>query len=311
MSILFSGILGGYSGNLTTNQGPGFNADNAGALDIQFFETDSLLVSNNIDIVAPETVVTINGIQATTFSVEEWGILDGTTTQYILILADGEYYIITHLDGVFDPNSPIVQGNQNTRDLTPVCFVAGTLISTDSGDMRVENLCVGDSIATLGNGVQTISWVGRRKIADNHNPAHTPIRIKANALSEGLPKRDLLVSPQHRILVGGWRAEIMFGAPEVLIAAKHLVNDTDIRVATDLEEFEYYHIMFDAHQTVFSEGLPTESFHPGDMAMKSLSEASRTEILELFPELAAEVTGYGPSTHRSLKAFEAKALQSA
>ncbi len=94
---------------------------------------------------------------------------------------------------------------------------------------------------------------------------HVPIRIKANALGKGLPKRDLLVSPQHRILVSDWRAELMFGVSEVLVAAKHLVNDRDIRVATDLDEFEYYHILFESHQTVFSEGLPSESFHPGGL----------------------------------------------
>jgi hypothetical protein len=75
-------------------------------------------------------------------------------------------------------------------------------------------------------------------------------------------------------------------------------------------EFEYYHILFDSHQTVFSEGLPTESFHPGDFSMKTLSEESRTEVLELFPELTDDVASYGPATHTSLKAFEAKALPS-
>ena len=87
------------------------------------------------------------------------------------------------------------------------------------------------------------------------------------------------------------------------------MNDDTIRVATDLEEFEYFHILFESHQTIFSEGLPTESFYPGDVAMKSLSEESRVEVLELFPELSEDVASYGPSTHRSLKAYEAKALQ--
>ncbi len=164
---------------------------------------------------------------------------------------------------------------------------------------------------TRDNGPQTISWLGKKVLSGNTSAHLLPIRIKANALGKGLPKRDLLVSPQHRILVSDWRAELMFGASEVLIAAKHLVNDNDIRVATDLEEFAYFHIMFDTHQTVFSEGLPSESFHPGDFAMQSLPEASRTEILELFPELENGVESYGPATHTSLKAFEAKALQSA
>lgn len=192
-----------------------------------------------------------------------------------------------------------------------ICFLRGTLIAVSGREQAVEDLKIGDTVMTRDNGPQTISWIGKRSMSGN-TPAHLlPVRIKANALGNGLPKRDLLVSPQHRILVSDWRAELMFGASEVLIAAKHLVNDDDIRVATDLDGFEYFHILFESHQTVFSEGLPSESFHPGDFAMKTLPAASRAEVLELFPELADDVASYGPATHTSLKAFEAKALQNA
>lgn len=193
----------------------------------------------------------------------------------------------------------------------PVCFVSGTMITTNNGDMPIEQLCVGDMVASHDNGMQKITWIGNRKMSGNDNPKHTPIRIKKGALGENMPTRDLLVSPQHRILVTDWRAELMFGVSEVLVAAKYLVNDGSIRVATDLDSFEYFHIMFDSHQTIFSEGLPTESFHPGDMAIQSLSEASRAEVLELFPELTDGAAIYGPATHPSLRAFEAKALQNA
>lgn len=192
-----------------------------------------------------------------------------------------------------------------------ICFVDGTQIATSGTEVAVEELKIGSVAMTRDNGLQTISWIGKRSMSGK-TPAHLlPIRIKANALGKGLPKRDLLVSPQHRILVSDWRAELLFGASEVLIAAKHLVNDSDIRVASDLDGFEYFHIMFESHQTVFSEGLPTESFHPGDFSMKTLSEESRAEVLELFPELANDMTSYGAATHRSLKAYEAIALQRA
>jgi len=190
----------------------------------------------------------------------------------------------------------------------PVCFVGGTLIEANKTQVTIEMLKIGDLVKTKDNGTQTVSWVGKRIMPSDTLEHLLPIRLKAGALGENLPKRDLLVSPQHRVLLNDWRAELLFGQQEVLVAAKHLVNDTDIRVATDLEEFEYFHIMFDSHQTIFSEGLPTESFHPGDMAMKSLSEESRAEVLELFPELAENTASYGPSTHVTLKAFEAEAL---
>ena len=226
-----------------------------------------------------------------------------------LFFFPGEAFTLADMD-LFPQGAVDVLADE-VNDPPAICFVNGTLIATDVAEVAVEDLKIGDVVMTRDNGPQTISWLGK-KVLSGIMPVHLlPIRIKANALGKGLPKRDLLVSPQHRILVSDWRAELMFGASEVLVAAKHLVNDRDIRVATDLEEFSYFHIMFDTHQTVFSEGLPSESFHPGDFAMQSLSDASRTEILELFPELENGVENYGPATHTSLKAFEAKALQSA
>ena len=220
-------------------------------------------------------------------------------------------YSLTDLNYLPHGSVNVIYDDYGPPPLPPaICFVKGTLIATGNTDVAVEDLKAGDVVLTRDNGPQTISWIGKRNMPGNTPEQLLPIRIKANALGDGLPKRDLLVSPQHRILVNDWRAELMFGASEVLIAAKHLVNDSDIRVATDLDSFEYYHILFESHQTVFSEGLPTESFHPGDLAMKSLSEESRAEVLELFPELADNVASYGPATHTSLKAFEARALQS-
>lgn len=221
---------------------------------------------------------------------------------------DGNQYGIS-TDITWAPNiSTSVGSALDPNHYTTFCFVAGTRLSTPTAAVSVEHLEIGDTVLTRDNGPQKVSWVGKRKMFDETAKHLLPVRIEAGALGNGLPERDLLVSPQHRILLSDWRAELMFGTSEVLVAAKHLINDTDIRVASDLAEFEYYHVMFESHQTIFSEGLPTESFHPGDMAMKSLSEAARAEVFEIFPELAGDVSTYGSSTHLSLKSFEAKAL---
>jgi len=262
-------------------------------------------------------IVTING---STYSTHYDGFADmgGTTISFDVITLtaldpipgplDGLQYGIS-TDPTWAPNiSTSVGSALDPNHYTTFCFVAGTLVDANGKNTAVEDLRIGDEVTTSLNGLQKVVWVGSRKISDQTAKHILPIRIEAGALGENLPKRDLLVSPQHRVLLNDWRAELLFGEPEVLVAAKHLVNDTDIRVATDLEEFEYFHIMFDSHQTIFSEGLPTESFHPGDMAMKSLSEESRAEVLELFPELAENTASYGPSTHVTLKAFEAQAL---
>ena len=282
----------------------------------------------------PDTWISVNGGPLQQFDILFYGtILPNNTKNYdfsssggpnfntptlvAIRLDDGselffypeEFYTLAEMD--LFPNGGVDINYDPATSPPPaaVCFVNGTQITTVLADIPVEDLKNGDVIVSRDNGPQTISWIGKRRLSGNI-PAHLlPIRIKANALGKNLPRRDLLVSPQHRILVTDWRAELLFGAPEVLVAAKHLVNDTDIRVATDMTDFEYYHILFDTHQTIFSEGLPTESFHPAEMAIDSLSKGARSEVLELFPDLANDVSSYGPSTHLSLKAFEAKALR--
>ncbi|OUS07633.1 hypothetical protein A9Q96_06950 [Rhodobacterales bacterium 52_120_T64] len=273
--------------------------------------------NNNVPDPNESVLITIDGsVYSTTYI--GFGDMIGSTTDFDVIEltlvsgvggAEGLYGIST--DPAWSPNSSTNNGTEpDPYHYTSFCFVRGALITTTQNDVAVEDLKIGDLVLTRDNGPQTISWIGNRDMCGNTAKHLLPIRIKANALGGGLPKRDLLVSPQHRVLISDWRAELMFGASEVLVAAKHLVNDSDIRVATDLNEFEYYHILFESHQTIFSEGLPTESFHPGDMAMKSLSGDSRDEVLELFPALRDDATSYGSATHTSLKAFEARALQS-
>ncbi|MCK4861858.1 MAG: Hint domain-containing protein [Rhodobacteraceae bacterium] len=327
MALIFNQTYSGHEGNIPGAAGDSFNINNDAFVDITF--SDPSLGGLYLDDTVSDLRVTIVGVVTdSTFTVYERGTFvndfsnDGTPYEYVIIDVQGVLYLFLHDGG--DPdldgtpgfagavgNEDFIGGNRNPLDTTPYCFVRGSRISTESGDIPVEQLHDGSFVHTLNNGVQQILWIGKRTMSTGTNPRHIPIRISANALGNGVPKRNLLVSPQHRVLLTDWRAELLFGESKVLVPAKHLVNDDTIRVASDLNEFEYFHILFDSHQTIFSEGLPTESFHPGDMAMKSLSDESRAEVLELFPELAESTASYGPATHRSLKAYEAKALQSA
>lgn len=170
-----------------------------------------------------------------------------------------------------------------------VCFTTGTMIETDQGERAIENLRVGDRVRTLDNGFREIRWIGGRRLpaaALQAFPNLRPIRIRAGSLGAGLPRTDLMVSPQHRVLTNSVIAERMFGAAEVLIAAKHLTDIEGVEVAEDIETVTYWHILFDQHEIVFSNGAPTESLFAGPYAMASLPAGSRAEILQLFPELA-------------------------
>jgi hypothetical protein len=182
-----------------------------------------------------------------------------------------------------------------------VCFVRGTRILTVAGEKPIEELVAGDLIMTLDHGYQPIRWIGSSIVEGKGRFA--PIVIEAGTLGNA---RRLAVSPQHRMLLSGWQAELYFDEPEVLVAAKMLVNDKTIR-AQEQGEVEYFHMLFDTHEIVFAEGAASESFHPGHVGWGALAEAARDEILSLFPQLEAlDFTVYGPSARRSLTAKEAR-----
>ena len=168
------------------------------------------------------------------------------------------------------------------------CFTAGVRLMTAKGQRPVEKIAVGDLVQTADHGFQPVRWIGSRRLDAIDlatAPQLLPVRICRGALGDGLPKRDLLVSPQHRMLVRSAVAHELFGAEEVLVAAKHLVGLSGVEIATDLTEVTYLHLLFDDHQVVFAEGAESESLYTGGEALKSVGEAARTEILALFPEL--------------------------
>ena len=88
-----------------------------------------------------------------------------------------------------------------------VCFTRGTLIKTDQGERPIEELAAGDMVLTMDHGYQPIRWIGSSKRAATGDLA--PILIRKGALGND---RDLRVSPQHRMLLQGWQAELLFGA---------------------------------------------------------------------------------------------------
>lgn len=190
------------------------------------------------------------------------------------------------------------------------CFTIGTLIATPGGERRIETLVPGELVLTRDHGPQTLRWIGFAEVGPDRlarDPALRPIRIRKGSFGPGQPTRDLLVSPQHRILISGWRAQLMFGEGEVLVAAKHLIDDRNVRRA-GTSTVCYVHLLFDRHEIVIAEGLETESFLPGPVTLSGLEEQTRAELLALFPELAESPTGYGPPARPLLQRWEGAAL---
>jgi hypothetical protein len=189
------------------------------------------------------------------------------------------------------------------------CFTPGTLISTERGEVAVEDLRVGDRVVTRDNGLQTLRWVGSKRLSLADlivNPALRPVEIGAGALGHGLPTRAMTVSPQHRMVIEGARAEMLFGEPEVLVAATHLTSLPGVEVKLSAA-VRYVHVMFDRHEIICANGAWTESFQPAQRMLDAMDRAQADEVLALFPELAGQEFDF-PAARLSLKAHEARVL---
>lgn len=181
------------------------------------------------------------------------------------------------------------------------CFAKGTLIEAAGGPLPIETLRAGDMVRTADHGLRPIRWIGHRTVSALTDLA--PIHIAAGALGN---YRDLVVSPQHRMLISDWRADMWFGLDQVFVAAKHLVNGTDIRQIS-ARAVTYYHMIFDQHEIVYAEGIPSESLYLGEMTLSILDTPSKTEVLRIFPELQGGVPSIDTARH-CLRGWEGNLL---
>ncbi len=195
-----------------------------------------------------------------------------------------------------------VQAQHFTYDNTGVvCFGKGTAIRTPRGDVLVEDLRVGDLVTTMDNGPQKIRWINTRSYdaEQMQKGSHLhPVLIKRGTFGA---ERDLLVSQQHGVLVGQ--------SGDSFARAKHLADAAKgVRIAKGKKTVTYVHLMFDDHQVIFAENVPSESFYPGPMALTQMSKPHRAAFSKVLPALGTgrvsreEVAKvYGPTARVFLK----------
>ena len=178
------------------------------------------------------------------------------------------------------------------------CFTSGTFITTLTGEKPVEGLCVGDRIVTRDNGLQTIRRISRRHCDYGKlsvSPHLQPMLVTIGALGKGLPERDMLVSPNIRVLVGQdcipFDQKAVSGRRDVLVAVKRLSDNRKIRPCSVLG-VSYLMIEFNQHETVLANGCWVEAFCHGDMSDAGHGNAQRTEIQEIFPQFGSNAPSF-------------------
>jgi hypothetical protein len=251
------------------------------------------------------TITQINGVAVTSGST-----VTLSTGQMITLNANGTITIVGTAAGTgsttFSYTVEDPDGNTDsafvTFDANPICFVSGTMISTPRGLRPIEDLRSGDQVITRDDGVQTVRWaglsyaVGRGKLA--------PVAFAPGSIGND---RTLLLSPQHRVLINDYRAELYFGAREVLVAAKHLVNERTI-TRQEADVIGYHHLLFDTHQVILGNDVWSESYHPGGYSLPGLDEAARAELFTLFPQLRSDPNGYGTAARLCVNRVGARLL---
>ena len=192
-----------------------------------------------------------------------------------------------------------------------LCFTPGTMIDTPLGPRDVVQIKNGDMVLTADDGPQPVMISCQTDLSADtlaHTPDQRPIVIKAGALGPNVPVQDLVVSPQHKLLISGWRAQMFFGHSQILAPAKGLVNDTTVLSQTAAAGVSYIHIGFDKHQIITANGAKTESLHAGEVSKQHMDLQAREELFTLFPTLRTQPNDWGAPVRPCLKVQESKLL---
>ena len=205
----------------------------------------------------------------------------------LLTVTEGATVVTLQLDPSHDyagdTFTPGFDGAAGTEITVVTCFCAGTAIATPTGEVAVEALRIGDAVLLADGRAMPVRWIGRQTVSQQFaDPLRVlPVRIRAGALGEGLPRRDLRVSPGHALLLDG-----------VLVQAGALEGMRGIARAAMPEVFAYWHVELDQHALLLAEGVAAESWLESAEAIPFDNRAdrpARAPAAELpYPRVKAE-----------------------
>lgn len=325
VSSLGAGATWAWFGEATRVDGPsdllclGQSKDDAD-LHRRAAKTVHRLVGTALSKVAPEPLV---GDDYTTLKDGSFTLTDGAQT-YLATLIDvpGASHPLLMFVNELPPKGAdlwVVRCNLPKPKPAPrgfgepgvICFTPNTMVATINGLRPVQDIRPDDVLLTKDNGPQKIVWQGHRRMTGARlfaMPELRPIRLRADALGGGIPDAELLVSPEHQVVLRGQAARRLFNETEVFVQAKELVNDNTIWVDHAIREVTYIHLMFEEHQVIWANGVETESFHPAATSLDMVDPAQRQGLLDVLPTVADSPMDYGAFARRRLTGSEAAIL---
>ena len=265
-----SGVVD-FTAPLSTADGQEFNGNTLGTI-TDFGAGDKFIVGPTVLGTQPgDSIVTAYNTATGVYQ-----IIDASRTN------DPNDFVNITVSGTNSPNNLSIDNFSLTTGpggftITEVpCFGAGTQLLTPDGMIAVENLAAGDEVLSGRTGdTRKIIWTGARRIdlTRHANPEKvTPVRVCAGALAPGLPERDLILSPDHALLLEGH-----------LVEAKTLVNGATILWDKSRRAVTYHHIELAEHDVVLAEGIPAETFL--DSGNRPMFEGA---AIQLHPDFASE-----------------------
>jgi hypothetical protein len=248
--------------------------------DIDEFDDDAVA---GLDVTAswPGDTITINvpGSGEVTYVGTTIYVSDGSvifTPTDGQVLAAGNFVSSTYV---------MTQGPLLTGQLGPPCFLPGSLIATPSGLSKIEEMQTGDLVSTASGKAVPIAFIRRRELSVSEllkNPRHAPVRIPGSAFSHSANAADLLVSPQHRMLLRSDIVERMYGVKEVLAPAAQLIGFEGIKREKTKAPVSYIHLLFSRHEIIEVNGLKTESLFLGPSTLASLDRSEMAAISKIL-----------------------------
>lgn len=226
------------------------------------------------------------------------GAAIGLLARYILMAPDGDRVEVLLLDLGTEraalPLSPMLArqayalvavdaspGELRLADLLCVSFARGTMITLGDGTQRpIEALRPGDRVLTRDHGRQPIRWIGQSRL--RAAGAFAPVVITAGTLGN---TGDLILGPHHRVFLYQRQRLPGLSTAELLVQARHLVDDDRIYVREG-GWTDYFSLIFDAHEIVYAEGVPSESLLVTEAVVNRLPPDVADEVKARFPGLS-------------------------